>query len=91
MGEQRKTWQRERFWFTKGKELMGFILPKDIRRQLSHIGVPHTFGFQIGNWAFGQRYKSADDVIYCQNGEVVSVRRKAKWIWRKDNGGDNSE
>ena len=64
---------------------MGFILPKDIRKQLSHIGV------QIENWAYGQRYKSDDDVIYCQNGKVVSVRRKAKWIWRKDNGGDNSE
>lgn len=70
---------------------MGFILPKDIRKQLSHIGVPHTFGVQtdrdislIENWAY-------DDVIYCQNGKVVSVRRKAKWIWRKDNGGDNSE
>lgn len=70
---------------------MGFILPKDIRKQLSHIGVPHTFGVQIENWAYGQRYKSDDDVIYCQNGEVVSVRRKAKWIWRKDNGGGNSE
>ena len=46
---------------------------------------------QIGNWAYGQRYKSDDDVIYCQNGQVVSVCRKAKWIWRKDNGGDNSE
>ena len=63
---------------------MSFILPKDIRKQLSYIGVPHTFGVQIENWAYGQRYKSDDD-------EVVSVRRKAKWIWRKDNGGGNSE
>ena len=55
---------------------MGFILPKDIRKQLSHIGVPHTFGVQIENWAYGQRYKSDDDVIYCQKGRFCSQKSK---------------
>ena len=68
---------------------MKFILPGSVRKQLSKIGIPHTFGAQMENWAYGKRYKSNDDIIYCQDGEVISVRRKATWIWRKNEGGDN--
>lgn len=63
---------------------MSYMLPKYVRDGLKKAGVRHTLGVKIENWAEGERYKSNDDVIYCKDGEVVSVRRKANWIWRKE-------
>lgn len=60
------------------------MLPDYVRSDLKKIGYPHTFGVQIDDWAEGPRFKAKDDVIYCKDGEVVSIRRKAAWLWRKE-------
>lgn len=59
------------------------ILPDYVRQGLKTAKVSHLFGVQIENWAEGERYRSNNDVIYCKDGRVVSVRRMAKWIWRE--------
>lgn len=62
--------------------MMG-MLPGYVRADLNEIGCPHTFGVQLDDWSGGERWKAKDDIIYCKGEEVVSVRRKATWIWRK--------
>jgi hypothetical protein len=51
--------------------------------RLKLIGYPHWFWFRISNWAYGERYKFRDgSIAYLLDGEIISVKRGAKILWR---------
>ena len=59
------------------------LIPKFHRMRLKLIGYPHWFWFRIGNWAYGERYKFRDGTVaYLLDGEIITVRRGVKILWR---------
>jgi hypothetical protein len=61
------------------------LIPKYHRQMLKRIGHPHWFWYRIDNWAWGERYKFINGVVaYLFDGEIVTLRRSANIIWRKE-------
>ena len=61
------------------------LIPKYHRQMLKRIGHPHWSWYRIDNWAWGERYKFRNGVVaYLFNGEIVTLRRGANIIWRKE-------
>ena len=59
------------------------LIPKHHRQRLTEIGHGYWFWYQISDWAFGERYKFKNGVIaYLYAGEIVSLRKGAKVIWK---------
>jgi hypothetical protein len=62
------------------------LIPKHHRKLLRSIGHPHLFWHQIRDWAFGKRYKFHNGVVaYLFDDEIITLRRGAKILWRKEN------
>ena len=63
------------------------FIPKQYRKQLRAIGFRWLFWERIHDWAFGERYRSRDRcIIYCREGEILSIRRGDRTLWRKYDG-----
>jgi hypothetical protein len=63
------------------------LIPKHHRKFLRSIGFPHWFWYPIPQWAYGDRYKFKDgSVVYLFDGEIVTIRKNARILWRVDNG-----
>lgn len=61
------------------------LIPKHHRQHLKSLGYPHWFWYEIHDWAFGKRYKFRDGlVVYLFDDEIISLRRGAEIIWRKE-------
>ena len=61
------------------------LIPGYYRRQLRDIGYPHWFWYQIGDWAYGERYKFKNgDIVYLARGEIISLRSGTKSLWTKE-------
>ena len=61
------------------------IIPDHYRRTLRAIGHPHWFWYQIGDWAFGERFKFKNgDIAYIFRGEIVTIRRGVTALWNKE-------
>lgn len=63
------------------------LIPKHHRQFLRSIGFPHWFWFDLPMWAYGDRYKFKDgSIAYLFEGEIVTIRKGARILWRKDYG-----
>ncbi len=63
------------------------LIPKHHRKFLRSVGFPHLFWYDLPNWAYGDRYKFKDgSVAYLFDGEIVTIRKNARILWRKDYG-----
>ena len=63
------------------------LIPKYHRQFLRSIGYPHLFWYDLPNWAWGDRYKFKDgSVAYLFDGEIITIRKSARILWRKDYG-----
>ena len=61
------------------------LIPKHHRQMLKSIGHPHLLWYRIDNWAYGERYKFQDgSIAYLMDGEIITVRRGAKILWRRE-------
>ena len=61
------------------------LIPKFHRQRLRSIGYPHLFWYRIDDWAYGERYKFRDgSVAYLMSGEIITVRRADKILWREE-------
>ena len=61
------------------------LIPKHHRKSLRSIGFPHLFWYPKPQWAWGDRYKFKDgSVAYILDDEIISIRKNAKVIWRKE-------
>ena len=61
------------------------LIPKHHRQMLKSIGHPHLLWYRIDNWACGERYKFRDGTIaYLMDGEIITVRRVYKILWRRE-------
>ena len=62
------------------------LIPKYHRQRLKAIGHPHWFWYRTYDWALGERYKfRGGKVAYLMDGEIISIRRGAKILWREEN------
>ena len=63
------------------------LIPKHYRKHLRAIGHHHWFWVRIPNWAFGERCRFRDaSIAYLYGGEVITIRKGNRALWRKDNG-----
>lgn len=63
------------------------LIPKHYRKVLRAIGFPHMFWFEISRWAWGDRYRFTDgSVAYLFDGEIVTIRKGARILWRTEYG-----
>ena len=61
------------------------LIPKHHRQFLRAIGFPHLFWYNLPMWAYGDRYKFKDgSVAYLFDDEIVTIRKNARILWRKD-------
>lgn len=61
------------------------LIPKYHRQHLKSIGHPHWFWHEIHDWAFGKRYKFRNGMVaYLFDDEIITLRRGADIIWRKE-------
>ena len=64
---------------------MEMLIPKYYRQHLKYIGHHRWFWSRIDDWAFGERYKFRDGMVaYLAEGEIISLRRGANFVWRKE-------
>ena len=61
------------------------LIPKYYRQQLKSIGHPHWFWYRTYDWALGRRYKFRNGTVaYLFDDEIITLRRGADIIWRKE-------
>ena len=61
------------------------LIPRHHRQFLRSIGHPHLFWYRIHDWAYGERYKFKNgEVIYLFDGEIITIRKGATVLWRKE-------
>lgn len=61
------------------------LIPKHHRQLLRSIGHPHLVWYPIVDWALGERYKFKNGVVaYLFDGEIVTLRKGANILWRKE-------
>ena len=61
------------------------LIPKHHRQFLRSIGHHHWFWYPTHNWAYGKRYKFRNGVVvYLFDEEIITLRRGADLIWRKE-------
>ena len=61
------------------------IIPRHHRKFLRSVGFRYWVWKRAWDWAFGKRYQFRDgSLAYVKNGEIITIRRGDKIIWKKE-------
>lgn len=61
------------------------LIPRHHRLTLKKACFRYWLWYQISNWAYGERYKFRDgNIAYLKDDEIITVRRGAKILWRRE-------
>ena len=67
------------------------LVPKHHRQFLKSIGHWHLLWYPVAGWAYGKRFKFKNGVVvYLHGDEIVSLRHRTDFIWRKEYVGQTS-